>query len=301
MNQVGSFFLRVLLTGIGIAVTFLPRFLELKIAKVLGRFLFLIGRKRKVVAQTNIQHCFPEKSNAWRQSVLRANFEHYGLLMCELFHLFSPFPNHYRRYVSKHSRVEGAEHIRNSVAKGKGVIFVSSHLSNWEFMVGAGGLIDTQLTMVTKHLKPEWLHKKIETQRRSMGVNGAYEPRTLPIVLRALKKGECVGFVMDQYAGPPMGILVNFFGVQVGTLAAVSVLVERTGATVLCVKTYRDETGFVHVCVEPEIDLSKVASDNAACTSLLTAQVERWVREYPEQWYWIHRRFKGVVWPKEVS
>jgi KDO2-lipid IV(A) lauroyltransferase len=164
-------------------------------------------------------------------------------------------------------------------------------------MVAAGAMSGMPLTMVTKHLKPEWLHKKVEASRLSVGVKGAYEPRTLPVVMRALRDGASVGFVMDQYAGPPIGIPVPFFGVKVGTLAAVGTLANRTGAAVVPVKTYRDEKGVVHVCVEPMIEMPQ-DSDDEATTARLAAKVEQWVREYPAQWLWVHRRFKNVVWPE---
>ncbi len=289
--------LKLVLLIIGAWATLMPRSLELWLGKKWGLLLLKIGKSRRAVAFENLKRCFPEKTEQEHQALLKANFEHYGMLFLELTHLFSPLPGHYKKYVEKNTVVEGLEHWKTARDKGKGILFVSSHLGNWELMVGAGSLAGIPITMVTKHLKPEWLHQKIEKARGSLGVKGAYEPRTLPIIIKALRKGEAVGFVMDQYAGPPIGIPVPFFGVKVGTLAAVSVLIERTGAAVVTAKAYRDEKGIVHVCIEPEIDLSELASDNEKCTAFLTSRVESWVREYPQQWHWIHRRFKNVVWP----
>jgi KDO2-lipid IV(A) lauroyltransferase len=246
-----------------------------------------------------MRRCFRgEKSESECGQLLRQNYEHYGILVFELLHLFSPVPGHYRRYMIRNTRLVGFEHWKRAYEQGRGVLFVSSHLGNWEGMVAAGGLAGIPLTMVTKHLKPEWLHKKIEASRLSVNVRGAYEPRTLPLIMRALRKKKAVGFVLDQYAGPPIGIPVPFFGVKVGTLAAVSTLAQRTGAAALPAKTFRDQDGRINVVIEPQLDLSQVINSEEKTTTVLSARVEGWVREYPAQWLWIHRRFKNVVWPE---
>lgn len=292
-----SALLKIVLFLAGLGVSILPRSFELWAGPKLGRFLLKIGKRRREVALDNIRRCFPElKEQGWER-MLVSNYEHYGVLAFELLHLFSPVSGHYRRYAQKNAVLEGFENWKRANDLGKGVLFVASHLGNWELMVAAGALNGMPLTMVTKHLKPEWLHKKVERTRLTVGVKGAYEPRTLPVVMRALRNGESVGFVMDQYAGPPIGIPVPFFGVKVGTLAAVGTLAIRTGAAIIPVKTYRDEKGIVHVCVEPRLELGDRLNNEELATEALSGKVETWVREYPDQWLWIHRRFKNVVWP----
>ena len=301
MKRWQSALLRFVLFVFGLWVTFLPRKVELWIGPSFGRFLMRIGKKRREVALENIRRCFPKDGATTWNRVLQENFEHYGVLALELLHLFSPVPGHYKRYAKKISCLTGFENWQRANDKGRGVLFVSSHLGNWEMMVAAGSLHGMPLTMVTKHLKPEWLHKKVESSRLSVGVKGAYEPRTLPAIMRALRNKESVGFVMDQYAGPPIGIPVLFFGVKVGTLAAVSTLAQRTGAAIIPVKTFRDAKGIVHVSVEPEMDLGSILENEEKATELLAERVEHWVRQYPSQWLWIHRRFKNVVWPEQMS
>ena len=150
------------------------------------------------------------------------------------------------------------------------------------------------LTIVTRHIKPEWLLKKVEASRLSVGVRAAYQPRTLPTIMKALRKGESVAFVIDQYTAPPSGLKVRFFGVEVDTLGAVGPLAQRTGAAVLPVLTYRDEQGIVHTCIEPELELGEAVNDQQKTTQILADKVESWIRAYPTQWLWVHRRFKNV-------
>lgn len=301
MNPAISALLWVVLFCAGLAVSLLPRWLELRLGRLFGRALFRIGRRRRRVAYDNIRRCLPELGKEGWEKMLRRNYEHYGVLALELLHLFSPIPGHYRRYARKILVLEGLDDWHRANDRGNGVLFVSSHMGNWEMMVASAGLNGVPLTMVTKHLKPEWLHRKVEASRASINVKAAYEPRTLPAIMRALRGGESVGFVVDQYAGPPIGIPVPFFGVKVGTLKAVGSLAARTGAAIVPVSTYRDDKGVVHVCIEPAMDLGDSVKDEERTTAQLAGHVERWVRERPAQWLWIHRRFKNVVWPGEMA
>jgi KDO2-lipid IV(A) lauroyltransferase len=169
-------------------------------------------------------------------------------------------------------------------------------------MLGAAvGLNGVPITIVTRNVKPPWFLKKVEEIRLSVHTKAAYEPRTLPALMRALRNGESVGFVIDQYAPPPMGVKVKFFGVEVDTLAAVAPLALRTGAAVVPTGARRDADGIIHVKVEPEIHFGKDLEDPVKVTQALANKVEAWIREEPSQWLWGHRRFKNVSWPDDLN
>ncbi len=290
--------LAILLSSLALLVSLIPRSLEVPFGRRLGRALMRISTRRNIALQ-NIRNCYPGRPSSEHKKLLTANYEHYGVLMLELLHMFSPIRGHYRRYVSQKTKVRGIDNFKAAQARGKGVIFVASHLANWELMVAGGAMAGVDITMVTKRLKPSWLHSKIERTRKEAGVSAVYEPRTLPVVLRALRANQGVGFVMDQYAGPPIGIKVPFFGVEVGTLAAVGTLVERTRASVVPVLSRRNEAGQIEVEILPELSFAE--TDVTYVTSDLALRVEQWVKANPAQWLWIHRRFKQVVWPTKIA
>jgi len=289
--------LRALLFLAGLAVTLLPRRWELFLGAWLGRLALLLARSRADVARENIRHCLPELDEDEQERLLKENFEHYGILTLEILHMLSPFPGHYREYARRVARLEGFHHWRAADAKGKGVLFVSAHLGNWELMAAAGCMAGIPLNMVTRHLKPEWLHQKIDEARKSVKVKAAYLPDTMPSVLRALRRAESVGFVLDQYAHPPVGVKVPFFGVEVATLGAVPPLALRYGTPIVPVRQVREKNGFVRIIIEPELDLGDAKENAIQGTAILAAMVERWIRTHPEQWLWAHRRFKNVEWP----
>jgi KDO2-lipid IV(A) lauroyltransferase len=294
MNPVLSAILRIILFCAGAGVSFLPRRLEVVLGRILGNFLFLLDWKRKRIGRENLARCLPELSEKKREGILRENYRHYGTLALELIHYFSPFPGHYASYARRIAVLEGLEHWQKANARGKGVIFISGHFANWELMVAMGGLHGIPLTLVTRHLKPEWLHLRIEDGRLSVGCRGVYQPRTLPTILKALRQGESLGIAMDQYMPPPMGSPTPFFGTMVDTLAAVGPLVMRTGAAVVPATQKRAADGKIRIILSPELDLKDALDDPGAANALLVREIEDMIRGNPSQWLWIHRRFKNL-------
>ncbi|MFA6092008.1 MAG: lysophospholipid acyltransferase family protein [Elusimicrobiota bacterium] len=286
------------LTGLGLAVSCLPRGLELVLGRWLGRALLHSRFFRVSVAQENIRHCLPELSEEERRRLLVRNFEHYGLLAFEYLHMFSPLPGHFREYSRRIAFIEGAEHWDKALAEGKGVFFVSAHLGFWEMIGGFPALSRGRpITAVTTVLEPPWLDRRINASRLSLGVKVALHPGSVPTILRALRKGETVAFMNDQYSNPPMGMPVRFFGVRVNTLAAVAPLARRTGAPIVPGWGWREEDGRMHVRIEPAMEFSESQLEDAeGTTTAIAARVEQWVRARPEQWLWMHRRFKHVDW-----
>lgn len=293
--------LRGLLAALGLAVAALPRRAELALGALLGRTALALGLFKDHVAAENIRRALPELSASERASLLKRNYEHMGRLFFEYAHFFTPLAGHYRRYARANSRIEGLEHWEAARAKGNGVLIVSLHLGWWEMQAAAGGLAGMPLTVVTKAVKPAWLHDLLTERRLSTGVRAALHPGSMPTIMRALRKGEAVAFMNDQYARPPMGLKVRFFGVEVETLSAVGPLAKRTGAAVITATSYRDMDGVTRVFLSPEVAFGSALEDPARATQLLADIVEMNVRRHPEQWLWLHRRFKNVVWPAEQA
>ncbi len=277
-------------------LSLLPRAGFLFCGRMLGHFLMLFGFRREVVEQ-NLNLAFPCWTKTERQVFLKKNYEHYGILFLEMLRSF------YRldQFLDGNCIVEGEENLRRGFAKGKGVFVLSGHLGNWEVLVGAGSyLLKAPVTMVTKRLKPAWLHEFTERTRARLGVKMAFEPKTMQGILRALKNNEIVGFVMDQYAGAPVGARVPFFGVPVGSQTALAMLALRTGATVIPATSYRRSDGKYVARFEPELPLLQHENLDQAIllnTAQFVSYTERWIREVPEQWLWIHRRWKGDLSP----
>ncbi|MFI5361352.1 MAG: lysophospholipid acyltransferase family protein [Elusimicrobiota bacterium] len=293
MNPVVAVLLRIPLHGLGLFVAVLPRSWECALGRALGRAALRVDGKRRAIAEENIRRCLPELGPEGWARVLRANAEHYGVLALEIAHMFTPIPGHWRAYVARTARVEGIENWEKAHARGKGELFCSAHLANWEFAAAAGAIGGMKVMIVTRKTKPLWLHEWLEKVRLTTGVTCAYQPRTVPAVMKRLRDGEGVVFVLDQYMPPPMGEPTRFFGVLVDTLAAVAPLARRTGAAIIPVRQVRGDDGIVRIIVDPEIALG---DDDKADNQRIIHMIESWIRAVPGQWLWVHRRFKHVDW-----
>lgn len=294
MGPVIFFFIR---TVAGL-YSLLPVGLQTATGRGLGRLMEATGMRRKVIEQ-NLELAFPTSPEK-RASLFREAYAHLGQLSFEILLLLAP-AKAMKRMVLKRSELRGLENWQNAKKLGKGVIFLSSHVGNWEIMAATGALHGgMDLIIVTKHLKPEWLHQAIEKGRGSCGVGATYEPKTLKDVLRHLGRNGTVGFVLDQYAGPPVGVRVPVFGTPVGTTSAVAMLARRTGAQVLPVVNFRTGDGRYVTEVRPPVEFEK-DEDATLEIGLNTARyasiLEKDIYAYPEQWLWIHRRFKGDLSP----
>lgn len=262
--------------------------------KALGgilRFLDVRGR----VARHNLEIAFPgthPSDLAKRKIIFEASYRHLGSLILEALMLLGPM----RRYLGKWVEFRGLEIWKSAKALGKPVFILSSHVGNWEVMAGSGALKGIDILIVTKRLKPAWFHRAVEAGRARVNVRGTYEPRTLRDVLAHAKYGGTVGFVLDQYSGPPVGVRVPFFGHHVGTSGALATLVRRTGGIVLPAVNYRTAQGR-HV-VEIRSPIEWIQDENpqreiALNTALYAKTIEEDVRAHPGEWLWTHRRFKG--------
>lgn len=282
----------------GLLVALLPRTWEMALGAGLGRLALLIDPLRRKIAQDNIARCLPELDPNRRRALLEKNYEHYGRLVLELAHMFTPIPGHFVSYCKRVAFLEGYENWEAAHRRGKGVIFCSAHLANWELAVSIGALSGIPITIVTRRLKPAWLHEWMEKARLSTGVRAAYQPHTIPAVMKTLRAGGGIVFVMDQYMPPPMGQPLRFFGVEVDTLAAVAPLARRTGAAILPIRPLREDDGRMRIIIEPEHVLG---ADDGQDSQRLADMVETCIRAQPAQWLWAHRRFKNVDWSKRAG
>lgn len=289
--------LSFLLQSLAFFLALLPRRIFFIFAGLIGSLLYLLGFRKQVVMD-NVTLAYPTMSTEEKQKLLRDNYRHYGILFLELLRFFSRFD----RFLEKECSVEGEENLRQALAKGRGVLILTAHISNWEVIVGYGShVLKVPATMVTKQLKPKWLHDLSERTRARLGTKMAFEPKTLRVVLKSLQRGEIVGFVMDQYTGAPVGARVPFFGIPVGSHTALATLALRTKAAVVPGFAYRLPDGKYRVRFEPEIPLIENNENLELAVLQNTAnyvrRTESWVREFPEQWLWIHKRWKGDLSP----
>jgi KDO2-lipid IV(A) lauroyltransferase len=287
----------VLLKLLAIPLSLLPRQVFLALGRALGGLLFLLGFRVKI-ARANIKLAFPEWEQERQERLLRDHFQELGVLFLELLRMFYRFD----RFFDLYADVEGHEPLQRILDEGgKGVFVFTSHIGNWEVLTLSGRRVFGRTSvMVTKELKPAWLHRVVGVTRSLLGVEMANEPRTMRGVMRGLKQNNLVGWVMDQYAGAPVGARVPFFGKPVGSHTALAALALRTGTPVIPAVAVRKPDGRYLVRFGAPVQLLERVDRQAsviANTALFVRLTEATVREFPAQWLWIHRRWKGDLSP----
>jgi Kdo2-lipid IVA lauroyltransferase/acyltransferase len=190
---------------------------------------------------------------------------------------------------------EGAEHLNKALEKGKGVLLLSLHIGNGDIGSAALALNGWPIHLVSKVFKTQWLNQAWFGMRERVGVKFIPPRNSSYGVLKALKKNEVVIFVMDQFTGPPIGIKTTFFGRETGTGVGLAVMAQRSGAPVIPAYTLRGADGKIKVIIEPEIPFVELENKDETLLKMTQSYndlIERVVRKNPDQWMWLHKRWK---------
>jgi KDO2-lipid IV(A) lauroyltransferase len=202
---------------------------------------------------------------------------------------FARFPNIDRTNVGDWLRMEGLEHVETALARGHGVLFATAHLGNWELSAFAFALLNRPLSIVVRPLDNPLIDAFVERTRRLSGNKCIGKRDYVRGILQALSRNEMVGALVDQHDQD--GVLIDFFARPARTSTGIARFAAKTGAAVI--------PGFALWSAEeqkyilrflPEVVISGVVEHD---TQNIHRQIEAMIREYPDQWMWIHRRWKG--------
>jgi KDO2-lipid IV(A) lauroyltransferase len=203
---------------------------------------------------------------------------------------FARFPRMNRTNISRWIRYEGFEHFEQARRRGKGVLFATAHLGNWELSAFAHALMAAPMHVVVRPLDNPRIDALV-ARRRTMSGNRLIEKKNFARgILQALAANEAVGILIDQNASLDNGVFVDFFGVPACAGAGFARLAAHTGAAVIPGFALWSEAEQQFVLrFYPEVP---VTGDVQVDTARLHAILEAVIREYPDQWLWIHRRWK---------
>jgi KDO2-lipid IV(A) lauroyltransferase len=270
----------------------LPRPLQMLLGSMIGCLLQHLFRFRKHVIDLQLARVFPDH-NTHQMCELRSSvYRHFGRLLVEIL----SFPRMPRKRLLKYVQWHGLEHLDAALAKGKGVCLLAGHLGSWELP----GLAFVALGYDYRAIGKEMKSKAGETFRLMLrDENGVVTiPRRGSIrdILRALKDKAIIAFVLDQNMTSDEGEFVDFFGYPACTMTNLAVIAQRTGAAVVPGYTWRDEKGVHHNVLLPELTLTQIEGDTAASirqnTQRFSDVLAGMIREHPEQWLWIHKRWR---------
>jgi KDO2-lipid IV(A) lauroyltransferase len=277
---------------VGGFVGLLPRRAALGFGRALGRLWGALDRRHLEVAVANLRAAFPDWDDAKLHRTARGVYQHFGTVLIDIL------------WLSRRSRPElealieitGREHVTTAMARGKGVINTTAHLGNWELHGVGHGLCIAPLGLVARPLDNPALDARLCAFRTAFGNTVIYKRKALSQVLRLLRDGKGVALLLDQNVHEQDGIFITFFGRPAATTTVAAALALKTGSAIVPSRTELLPDGRYRLSYEPALALDPEAPDRdaeiARVTQLLATRTEAWIRDTPEQWLWIHKRWK---------
>ncbi len=272
-------------------VSILPRRAELWLGRSLGRLWGVLDRRHLAIARDNLARAFPEWDEERVQRAATAVYAHFGAVILDLL------------WLSRRSRArllslvdcEGEERYLEAKAAGRGVLFVSGHFGNWEVHAVRHGYVHEPVGMIARPLDNPALDQRLAEFRRQSGNTIISKWQALMQTMRMLRGGKGVAVLIDQNVQEKDGIFVTFFGRPAATTTVAAAVALKTGCAVVPVRALLRPDGRYRLIYDPPVRCDPSgdrAADIARITQELTARIETWVRETPEQWLWVHRRWK---------
>ncbi|MBN2371208.1 MAG: lysophospholipid acyltransferase family protein [Vicinamibacteria bacterium] len=281
----------VVVAAFSALVRLMPRRVALGLGAGLGRLLGRFDRRHVTIAEENLRHAFPAWSAKRRERVARRVYAHFGRILFDILWFACRSPRAMLSVVD----FEGIEHYQAAVEAGRGILYVTAHLGNWEFHAVGHSLLHAPLGVVARPLDNPMLDARLCAFRRAGGNTVVYKQHAVGQVMRILRGGGAVAVLIDQNVRAREGIFIDFFGRPAATTTVAAALAIKTGCLVLPVRAVIRPDGRYRLIYEAPLRWEATGDrrgDVARITQELSSLIEQWIRETPEQWLWIHRRWK---------
>jgi KDO2-lipid IV(A) lauroyltransferase len=270
----------------------LPRSLAIQIGKIVGAIAHLALPHLRRHAEINLRLAFPEMAEGERARIKRGTFRNLGRLLGEI----SQFPRLNRDNIESIVSYVGLNNYLDAVAKGRGVILLTGHIGAWELSVFAHSIYGHPMSFLARRVDNPLIERLAESYRLRFGNRSIDKKNSVREVLKTLKSGGVVGILADLNTSREEGVFCDFFGIQACTTAGVATLALRTGAVVLPGYIVWDEAAKIHR-LHFETSIETIVTGNReedvqTNTARYTKVIESIVRRYPDQWLWIHRRWR---------
>jgi KDO2-lipid IV(A) lauroyltransferase len=263
----------------------------LALGRGLGRLWSRIDARHLAIAADNLRRAFPEWDEARVLSTARAVYAHFGTVILDLLWM----EGRPAQQLLALADVDGVEHLQRARAAGRGVVAPGGHLGNWEFQAVASVPLVGNVASIARPLDNPLLDRRLVGLRSSTGNRVIYKQKALAQAIRTLREGGILAVLIDQNVQPGDGVFVRFFGRLACTTTVAAALALKTGCAIVPVRCTLQRNGRYRMSYGPPVEWTgsgRRDEDVPLLTQRLTAIIEGWVRETPEQWLWLHRRWK---------
>lgn len=262
----------------------------------IGRLAYHLLGKLRSVGLTNLELAFPEKSEAERVLIMKAAFRNLGRVLATVSHFGELNAGNVAELIEYDIAPEFAAAYEKLKTDRRGRILLGGHLGNWELQAFSYSILFEPITFLARKMDNPRIEELILAIRTRFGNEQIDKTNSAIQIMRVLRNGGTIGVLADVNSHPKEGVFVPFFGIPACTASGVAMLATRANAVILPAFAIWDETRGKYFMAHGEI-IEPVNSgdrkrDIEETTALFVAATERIVRAYPEQWIWIHRRWK---------
>ena len=262
------------------------------LGRIVGSLIYLIDAPHRRIVRRNLRLAFPDWSPEKIRQTSKGVFQHLGATLVEICQLAT----YSKSDVVDRVCVVGAKRWRHALDSRQGLIMVSAHLGNWEFgMQFAACFMQRPALGVAKRIRFQPLSQWVHNLRTRFGTSIIHKKGALPDMRQALRRGEIVGLLVDQ-SKRKEGVDVNFFGHRVPATPAAAFLSLRCKSPILPIFCIREASGQLTVHVDQPLNLKwsgDLRADVQANTQMMMDALEKAIRQYPDQWFWFHKRWKA--------
>jgi KDO2-lipid IV(A) lauroyltransferase len=282
----------LIIKGFSLFINLFPEGFSLWMGRQLGRLGYYLDWEHRKVALENLQIAFgQERSQEELHIVAKKTFQNLGMMVIEFFRI----PRIDVEHLKTKLVVEGLDKVMELLEKKRGVLLLLSHFGNWELMGVMSKVIGNPIMVIAKPMKNRYVDQFIAGIRQAAGLEVIPPEKASRKVIRALSENRLVGILIDQRAKRSEGVWADFFGRKAPTTPGLAVLALKTGAPVLPVFMIRDGFQRHRILIKKQLELIRtgnVKKDVEGNTELLNHTLEAMIRQYPEQWFWVHRRWE---------
>jgi len=259
--------------------------------KAASRLFYYVSTKHRMITLFNLKCAFPDKDLRELEAIAKGVYRNLGIVAAEFFDL--PYLN--SKNIRDIVEVEGLENYQRARAKNKGILTFGGHFGNWELIAVAFSLYVRPIMVIYRPLDNPVLDELVKYVRSSTGNIPLASAHAMRPMIRHLKKNDMIGLLIDQNVAWQEGVFVDYFGRSACTTDGLALLAMHTEAAVLPSYLVRMESGRYRLVFEEELQLVRTgdrSSDARINTQMMTKKIEDIVRRYPDQWLWIHQRWK---------
>jgi KDO2-lipid IV(A) lauroyltransferase len=277
-------------------LAFLPRRAAVRLMTTLAGLAYHVFGGLRRVAMTNLNIAFPELSEKERERLAKGSFRNLGRVLGEMSHFGEVTAESIGRLVEFPMAPAVHEEIRDLRAAGRGVVLVSPHLGNWEVLVLGWAVFESPLCYLVRPLDNPLVEQMTVDLRKRLGNQPINKTHSFMTAAKVLRREGQLGILADVNAHPKEGVFVPFFGVPACTPSGAALLAMRTNAGILVMCGAWDESKQRYVAAHGRMVYPSKTGDRqrdiVETTASFTAEVEKLVRKFPDQWMWIHKRWK---------